>query len=693
MTTNESAKQAARRLAEKPLSQGFKPDGLYAWPDLESPLFYRIRLKNPDSGDKWIRPMYRNGVGFVLGEPKFTGKKPLYKVADLAKRPDETVWIVEGEPKVEALNRRGLLATTSGSADSANAHDWTPLEGRNVIVWRDNDEAGLRYANDLSESIKELGCTIAWIDIEKLSLPEKGDCIDWFERHPTATKAELENLPLVFVTDHSNDQWDPPTLFNDIQTPDIPATILPEPLSAFAAELALATETPEALATVTILAVVSVAAAKRFVVSPKEGWHEPVNIYTLVALPPANNKSLVLKRCTQPLVDWEKRERERLLPDKTRQESERKTQEKRIEALRNKAAKEDDLFKRNELEAQIVDLESRLIVPTPLPQLFINNVTPETLCSQVHEQGGRLGVLSDEGGVLETLAGLYTNGRANIDIILKGIDGGDVRVRRKDNSGSFNLNPFLTMALTVQPAVVENMARTSAFQGNGMLERWLYLIPRSNLGYRTHDKPPVSAVSKMAYECRINELLDVPEQEEPRVLSLTPEAYHEWRIFQLKVEPELLPNGRLEVCKGWGGKISGFALRLAGLLHVAECPTGTTISDVTMRRALTLADALIEHALAAFDLMEVDEITATAQNVYKWILNKKKHSFTKSEFTHALRNKKKITGDKRERVLRELIDRHILSGPLTKSTRKPTTIFEVNPLIIEQSERATEWRK
>ena len=44
-----------------------------------------------------------------------------------------------------------MIATTSGSADSAAAADWTPLANRNVIIWPDNDAAGLQYAQTVTK--------------------------------------------------------------------------------------------------------------------------------------------------------------------------------------------------------------------------------------------------------------------------------------------------------------------------------------------------------------------------------------------------------------------------------------------------------------------------------------------------------------------------------------------------------------
>ena len=75
----ETPKAAARRLARGAIRNGFIFEALHAYTDNRGrPQFYRIRLKNPDTGDKWIRPMKMNGEGYELAEPKFTGGKPLY---------------------------------------------------------------------------------------------------------------------------------------------------------------------------------------------------------------------------------------------------------------------------------------------------------------------------------------------------------------------------------------------------------------------------------------------------------------------------------------------------------------------------------------------------------------------------------------------------------------------------------------
>ncbi len=482
------------------------------------------------------------------------------------------------------------------------------------------------------------------------------------------------------------DAWDAPILFNEFEAADIPARLLPPVIGKFAAELAHTTETPEALSVMTILGVISTAVAKRFVVSPKEGWLEPINIYTLVALPPANHKSLVLQRCTKPLVEWEKEQSLKLEAGTKRQRSERKTQEKMIEGLRSKVAKEKDPLEQQRLIDEITTKETNLIEPPALPLLFINDATPESLTTLVHEQHGRLAIFSDEGGILETLAGLYSNGIANVDILLKGIDGGEVRVRRKDRS--VMLKPYLTIVLTVQPSVIQNMGGKHAYTGNGTLERFLYVVPKSKLGYRTHATPPLSTATENAYHAKIRMLLDrfyssQEEKQQPFILKLAPEALADWRDFQSMMEGELRPNGKFYSYQGWAGKISGFALRIAGLLHVAEQEAqGFVITDTTMAQALQIAILLAEHAIVAFGLMGIDQTSEDAKHIFQWLTSRNELSFTQSEIVLAMRNKKLGKSERLLKAMQLLHERNIISVPIRlTTTRKPTTIYHINPML------------
>jgi hypothetical protein len=485
----------------------------------------------------------------------------------------------------------------------------------------------------------------------------------------------------------SNEQlWEEPILFDETETPEIPASLLPAPLNKFASGLALASETPEALSVITILGVVASITSRLYVVSPKDGWQEHTNIYCIVGLPPANNKTLVLRSCIAPLSAWEKEQREILEPQIKKERSEYKSQERIIDTLRNKAAKEDSPTEQEKLIREIAEKEASLTTAPVLPCLFITDATPEELAAKVYEQNNCLSIFSDEGGITEVLSGLYTGGSANIDILLKGIDGGDVKIRRKDKN--FDLNPLLTIVLTVQPPVIQRMGEKRAYIGNGFLERFLYLLPKSKLGYRTHNTPPIPKDIAEEYQQIIKNLLDMTfvkqnQLKEKIVLSLSPEALSDWKAFQQENERQLRPSGAFYVIQGWAGKICGFALRIAAILHAVKADNGNTIiSSESMANALEITALLTQHAIAAYSLIGVDQSIQDAKELFGWIITQNSSSFAQAKITHAMRNRKLGKKDRLTCALGILIDRNILQSRIDHSTRKPTTHFLVNPKLI-----------
>lgn len=100
------------------------------------PLYFRMRLKHPDTGEKCIRPMRLDGDSYVFGEPEFSAGKPLYRLHKLYQRLNDVVYLVEGEKCANELEKLGLLTTTSGGADSFEKTDFKPLAGRGRAMAR-----------------------------------------------------------------------------------------------------------------------------------------------------------------------------------------------------------------------------------------------------------------------------------------------------------------------------------------------------------------------------------------------------------------------------------------------------------------------------------------------------------------------------------------------------------------------------
>lgn len=194
-TIMETPKQAAGRLARSVINGDYTAEALHPYTAADGALlFWRIRARLPN-GDKWIRPMHLNGDGYVLGEPKLAGPRPLYRVHEIAKAdPTVPVFYVEGELKADKLANLGVIATTAGSATSDDRTDYSALKGRTVYPWPDNDQAGREHMQRVAAKLLALGCAVETVNIDTLGLPAKGDVVDWLLAHPDATAADLMAL-------------------------------------------------------------------------------------------------------------------------------------------------------------------------------------------------------------------------------------------------------------------------------------------------------------------------------------------------------------------------------------------------------------------------------------------------------------------------------------------------------------------
>ena len=108
---------------------------------------------------KIIRPVSRLGDGWhQCGMPP---PRPLYGLPNLLAPSSwacvDEFCVGEGEKCAQALGRLGFLATTSAhGAKSAAKTDWSPLAGRDVAIFPDNDDAGRKYAEDVATILTHL---------------------------------------------------------------------------------------------------------------------------------------------------------------------------------------------------------------------------------------------------------------------------------------------------------------------------------------------------------------------------------------------------------------------------------------------------------------------------------------------------------------------------------------------------------
>ena len=66
-----------------------------------------------------------------------------------------------------------------------------------------------------------------------------------------------------------------------------------------------------------------------------------------------------------------------------------------------------------------------------------------------------------------------------------------VRVDRGSRESVILNRPVLTIGITVQPQIIKEICSNKTFRGRGLRGRFLYVMPKSKIGLRTLEEPPI----------------------------------------------------------------------------------------------------------------------------------------------------------------------------------------------------------
>ncbi|WP_298031565.1 hypothetical protein [uncultured Desulfovibrio sp.] len=164
-------------------TQHGQASGLWRYTDVQGrTLGYVARFESPEG--KVILPLCFGQYG--TGRPQWAWKalpepRPLYSLPSLTAAPaDAPVLLVEGEKTADAAQAHFphyAVLTWSGGAKAVGKADWSPLAGRTVTIWPDNDEAGFKAALEIAALLKSIAASVH-IVLPSTSLPEKWDVAD-----------------------------------------------------------------------------------------------------------------------------------------------------------------------------------------------------------------------------------------------------------------------------------------------------------------------------------------------------------------------------------------------------------------------------------------------------------------------------------------------------------------------------------
>lgn len=152
------------------------PSEVYRYHDEDGQVLFLIARYDLDDGSKEMRPWsYREDGRWV--SQGWKAPRPLYNLHTLGPR----VLIVEGEKAANAaakFSEKYSVVTWPGGSNAVDKVNWTPLFGRDVLIWPDHDEPGRLAAAAIGKKLLTHCKTVKIINTQDMEWDEGYDAAD-----------------------------------------------------------------------------------------------------------------------------------------------------------------------------------------------------------------------------------------------------------------------------------------------------------------------------------------------------------------------------------------------------------------------------------------------------------------------------------------------------------------------------------
>lgn len=472
--------------------------------------------------------------------------------------------------------------------------------------------------------------------------------------------------------------WEIPQSFEkEVRLQGFPIESLPDVLKEYLTSVAKNVQVVPEMAVMPLLSVLSLCVQGKAVVQYPGGNHtESLNLYTLTIAQPGERKSGVFHALTAPIFKYQTEENNRRKGAVADYKAEK-------QCLENQLASATKGNHANPQRAKEISRQISELKPVFPLLLNVTDVTPEALAWELFKQGGRMAVINDEGGVFETLGGLYSGGSSNIDLLLKAYDGSPYTVIRRTKENIELENPLLTMGIMAQPSAFEKIMDNPEFLGRGFIQRFLFSFPESKAGSRSFSSPEISYQVQRDYDELITRLLSMKNSANMPVVRANNGAYKLFKDYFDYIEERLKPGGQFEYLREWANKQFARCLKIAGILHLCEHSADELLDEQTAMRAVNIAMWTENQALKAFSGAAVlDENTSKARYIVSRLKTQKCDLLSAREFLRLC--KKFKNSEEIQEPLELLCDMNYIretNNSYLGTGRKPSPKYQINPII------------
>ncbi|MCL2330198.1 MAG: DUF3987 domain-containing protein [Phycisphaerae bacterium] len=560
------------------------PAATWTYQNAESESVGVIARWNTNKGKK-IRPVSKTPAGWIIGgmpEPR-----SLYRLPELLARPDEPIYICEGEKCCDALAELGLLATTSShGSKSAGKADWTPLAGRDVVILPDNDEAGEKYATEVVAILAKL-TSVPCLRVVRLygawpNLPKAGDIADVVECGESTDAIKAKLVALVDATEP--EPITIPVLAVEPFKP-FPTDKLPEPVRSFVDKASQAIGCDSSFIALPLLTGLASAIGNTRRIQIKNGWSEPAILWTVIVGDSGTLKSPAIELALRPI--------------RTRQREAMKQHAQAMEAYKaelNQYNRAYEAWKRGKDHS---DPPEAPVEPVA-DRYYCDDVTIEALAALLDKQFRGLLCVRDELAGWFGAFDRYSQGKGGGDVAkwLEMFGGRALMVDRKSGNPRTIYIPYAAVSVTggIQPETLRR-ALGAEYKENGLAARLLPACPPrrpkkwTEADIDAETEAAVGNVFHRLYELQPGTNFD--GEPIPWLVPMTPTAKAAWiEFYNTHAQEQAELTGDLSAA--WS-KLEGYAARLALVVHFirwAACDPTLQSPDAVDETSIAVGVAL-----------------------------------------------------------------------------------------------------
>jgi hypothetical protein len=712
-----------------------RPSRVWQYENQNGELMGYVARYDPPNERKQIVPWTYTPEGWSAGQ--WPEPRPLYGLQHLAERPGHPVLLVEGEKSVDAAikfaKEHYVVVTWPGGGQAWTKVDFSPLHGREVILWPDADLQKAQTSRQAEKSGVAIGEVMpqhnqpGWITMQgiaahlsphcKVKLIDPGhdatrqdgwdaadsgftwsDFLAWAKpraqlfvpEKSTDGVADPETGEITTHPDYTGAPYvtpeaaqkrapiqfthTPMDLFSETPAPELRPEWLPPAIANYAFDQAELLAVSPAMIAIPALVACASAIHDGIEVQPKRyetSWRESARLWCAVVGPPSVRKSPSLKRATSRL---------------------RKINKELCEA---NEANQSAYQAQSEDYKELKKLSKKTGDPLPAPpeepvksRMIVEDVTVEALSEILkHNSRGVLCIQDELTGWFGSMDA-YSGGKSgNKDRAhwLEIYNGGHRMVDRVMRGNVSIPNWSACMIGGIQPDMMRKVA--SQMGEDGLMQRFMVIMGK-NTGKEMDRQEDTQ--SKADYSRLIDSLYSL--QPSPNPVLLTEEAHIvRERIADMAnsySEYGALPGG----LRSHMGKWTGLFARLLLTYHVIDCatrgvfPTAQPIPESTALQVESLmSNFLYWHSLSFYnDVMTAQSDLEHVRWLAGHVLAHSLTEITNRDITQAYRAWRGIDEFRRQRIMMALEDGGWLNptGELTKTFRKPSE-WVVNPQVHE----------